>query len=213
MSQKIEKNSKYLTTATSKKRFKSTKTYLDKLQENYSKINVVRIDLSYKQESSEKVTLTSINKDLKRMLNNRRSKPSIFEDNIGYVIKREHGEDKGLHLHAVFLFDGQKVQKDTHKATQIGNYWEESITKGEGLHYNCNKKQYKRVGTGMIDHKNSDKRKILDNDVIAYMCKDGDDKDSQSIKPLKNNVNDRAFTRGTIPKDKSKAGRPRKEKK
>ena len=78
-------------------------------------------------------------KDLNRLLNNRRSKPTIFEDNIGYVIKKEHTEDKGVHFHAFFMFDGQKVLKDAFKAHEIGTYWNENITKGKGTYYNCNR--------------------------------------------------------------------------
>ena len=57
----------------------------------------------------------------------------------------------------------------------------------------------------MLHHSDSDKRKILDEDVIEYLCKD-----EQDIKPIKTNKRDRAFTRGTIAKRNSNVGRPRK---
>ena len=56
----------------------------------------------------------------------------------------------------------------------------------------------------MLDHRDSDKRKILDEDVISYLCKD-----EQDIEPIKGNKKARAFTRGTLPKNKGKLGRPR----
>jgi len=56
----------------------------------------------------------------------------------------------------------------------------------------------------MLHYGNSEKRKILDKDVISYLCKD-----EQSIEPIKTNKKDRAFTRGTISKSKGKVGRPR----
>jgi hypothetical protein len=56
----------------------------------------------------------------------------------------------------------------------------------------------------MLDHRDSDKRKILDEKVIDYLCKD-----DQDIDPIKGSKKDRAFTRGTITKNKEKLGRPR----
>lgn len=186
------------------KRIKSTIKYIDGLSETYSKLMTVRVDLAYKKPYSETITLEEANCDLSRMLNNTRSKPSIFEDKVGYICKREYTEDKGVHFHTIFLFDGQKTQKDVFKADQIGQYWENTITKGQGSYHNCNRNDYQHSGIGMIDHRDSEKRKILDEKVIPYLCKD-----EQTIDPLKNGNKDRAFTRGTITKSTEKRGRPR----
>lgn len=186
------------------KRIESTKKYIDELQKKYSKLNIVRLDLSYKKPHSDYVTLEEANNHSTHMLNNRRSKPNVFKDQIGYVFKREFTEAKGIHIHAVFIFDGQKVQNGTFKADQIGQYWENEITQGQGSYHNCHRNNYDRKGIGMLDHSESDKRKILDEDVISYLCKDG-----QEIDPLKESKKDRAFTRGLITKSKEKLGRPR----
>ena len=55
----------------------------------------------------------------------------------------------------------------------------------------------------MLEHKDEEKRINLDS-AISYLCKD-----EQDIEPIKTNKRDRAFTRGTLPKSKSNAGRPR----
>lgn len=186
------------------KRIESTKKYIDELQKKYSKLNIVRVDLSYIKPYSDQVTLEEANNHSTHMLNNRRSKPNVFKDQIGYVFKREFTEAKGIHIHAVFIFDGQKVQNGTYKADQIGQYWENEITQGQGSYHNCHRNKYDRNGIGMLDHSENDKRKILDENVIAYLCKD-----DQNITPLKQNKRDRAFTRGTISKRKENIGRPR----
>jgi len=187
----------------SNKRIESTKKYIDELCSEYSKLNIVRVDLSYKKPHSDKITLEDANNDLNRMFNNMRSKPSIFKDKVGFICKREYTEDKGVHFHAIIIYDGQKVQKDVYKANQIGEYWEQ-ITKEKGTHHNCHLNDYKRKGIGMLDYRDTDKRKILDEDVISYLCKD-----EQGIEPIKTNKRDRAFTRGTLPKSKGNKGRPR----
>jgi hypothetical protein len=188
-----------------RKRQTSNKDYVDALQSNHSKLCVIRVDLSYKNPHSEEITLEDANKDLKKLLNNRRSKPTIFEHNVGYTIKKEYTEDKGVHLHSVFYFDGQKVQKDAHKADELGKYWNEQITKGKGSYYNCNRNSYPEHGIGMLDHTDIDKRKNLDN-ALAYLSKDEQHIDEISDKKQ------RSFVRGTMPKSKGNIGRPRKEK-
>lgn len=187
----------------SKRRQNSNEAYIDALQEKHSKINVIRVDMAYKKPFTENITLDEATKDLNRLLNNRRSKPSIFEHNIGYIVKKEYTEDKGIHLHAFFMFDGQKVLKDAFKADEIGKYWNEQITKDKGTYYNCNRNQYPEHGIGMLNHNDIEKRKKLDN-AIAYLSKDEQHIDLLSDKK------ERSFVRSTIPKRKGNIGRPRK---
>jgi len=189
--------------ANTKKRIESTKQYINALSEDYSKLNIVRVDLGYKKPHSDEITLEEANEDIKRMFNNRRSKPSVFKAQVGYIIKKEYTEDRGVHCHAIFIYDGQKVQMSAYKADQIGKYWEQ-VTKEKGNYHNCHRNTYDRNGIGILDHRDHEKRKVLDEDVISYLCKD-----EQDIAPVKERAKDRAFTRGTVPKRKEKVGRPR----
>lgn len=150
--------------------------------------------------------LSDIKKDVKKLLDNRRGKPSIFQDQVGYVVKYENAPGKGPHAHALFLYDGQHVQKDAYIGDQIGKYWSENITVGRGVHHNCNrdKDKYKDCGIGMINHADSHKRENLLNHVVPYMLKA-----DQSIDDLRENGRERAITKGITPKPKSGAGRPR----
>ena len=186
-------------------RLESTKKYIDDLSKNYSRLNIVRVDLGYKKEHKDNVTLEEANKNFKTMLNNKRSKPTIFDGMVGYVAKKELGEDKGVHIHMLAIYDGQKVREDITKGTQIGEYWNDNITKGNGVFHNCNQNNYKDYkAVGIIEHNDKNKRKILDEKVLTYLCKD-----LQSVDSLKTNTKDRTFTRGIAPKHKSNAGRPR----
>jgi len=191
------------------KRLDSTKKYIDALQDKYSKLNVVRVDLSYKKPYSDDITLDDANNHFNRMLNNRRSKPSIFDNQVGYICKKEYTKDKGMHFHTIFFYDGQKIKNDTNKAIAIGKYWKEDITDKKGSYHNCNikaKKEYgDKNGVGMLEHKDIEKRKNLDI-AVNYLCKDDG---KQDIAPVKSNMNDRAFARGRMPSPKSNIGRPR----
>ena len=113
------------------RRKQSTEKYIDALIENNSKLCAIRVDLKYKQEFSKDVSLDVINKDLKRMLDNRRNNKTIFGNNIGYIIKKEVSNNGNLHLHALFFEDGNKVQKAAFKADQIGKYWSEEKIKSK----------------------------------------------------------------------------------
>ena len=188
------------------KTHRSVNNYINSLHDQYSKILAIRVDLGYLKEHSEQALLSDIKKDVKKLLDNRRGKPSIFQDQAGYVVKYENAPDKGPHAHALFLYDGQHVQKDAYIGDQIGKYWSENITAGKGVHHNCNrdKDKYKDCGIGMINHADSHKRENLLNHVVPYMLKA-----DQSIDDLRENGRERAITKGITPKPKSGAGRPR----
>ena len=187
-----------------KRRQSSNEKYVDALQDRYSKLCVVRVDFGYKKDENNEVnvTLDEANKHIERLLANRRNN-SIFNDNVGYVIKTEYTEDKGVHNHAVLFFDGNKVQNDKYKGDQIGNYWE-TITNGNGSYHNCNRSNYKNNATGMLDYRDVEKREKLDN-AMSYLVKE-----EQSIKPLKEDEKCRAIRRGTMPKT-GNVGRPRNQ--
>ena len=186
------------------RRLESTKKYIDDLSKKYSKLNVVRVDLGYTKEDSKSITFEDASKDLNKMLNNTRSKPTVFGAMVGYITKKELGEDKGVHIHVAIIYNGNIVREDITKAQQIGEYWKNNITKGKGVFHNCSKNEYKNKAVGIIDYKDEEKRKIFDEKVLTYLCKD-----EQSIDSLKTNIKDRAFTRGIAKKIKSNAGRPR----
>ncbi len=188
-----------------KRRQMSNESYLDALQERYSKLCVVRVDLHYKKDEANNITLEKATKDINRLLNNRRNN-STFDDNVGYVLKTEYGEDRNVHFHTFFFYDGQKVQKDMIKAEDIGKYWTENITHGKGTYYSCNRNDYKdNQAIGMLDYRDTEKRRNLDY-AMAYLVKE-----EQSIEALKENEKDRTIRRGTMPKSKGNVGRPRKD--
>jgi hypothetical protein len=80
------------------KRKDTNKEYVDTLQEKYSKLCVVRVDLYCNKNKNDvaDVSLNEANSDFNRMMNNRRSKPSVFKDNVGYICKKEDTPDRGI---------------------------------------------------------------------------------------------------------------------
>lgn len=179
--------------------------YINQLHDYNSKLLVLRVDFGYTKEHSKGMELEDIKRDAKHMLDNRRSNHELFEHQVGYVMKFEHTPDKGPHIHALFAYNGQQVQKDAYLADKLGHYWNEKITDGKGVYHNCNreKERYDQCGIGMIDYSDAEKRAVLENKVVPYMLKA-----EQSIDSIKSGK-ERSVTKGVVPSSKSNAGRPR----
>ncbi|WP_231600720.1 MULTISPECIES: inovirus Gp2 family protein [Burkholderia] len=81
-----------------------------------------------------------------------------------YVWVIEQREVAGLHLH-VILFYSAVHNHNEHVAKQIGEYWANVVTEGNGDYWNSNEKWRKRydekrghgVGVGQIDWNDSKK--------------------------------------------------------
>ncbi|WP_199154329.1 hypothetical protein [Chromobacterium sp. ASV23] len=84
----------------------------------------------------------------------------------------EVGPHKGLHFHAMMLFDGRHHREDITIATALGHYWVE-ITNEDGLFFNCNQKWsgMPHCAIGMIHRNDTDKRKELNERVVKYLTK------------------------------------------
>ncbi|MCP2069877.1 YagK/YfjJ domain-containing protein [Pseudomonas laurylsulfatiphila] len=154
----------------SNKNYKELAEYVEALFERYSRLLVLRIDLSYSKENS-KTTQAEATQDRERLFENARSN-KMFDDMVGYIWKLEHGREKGFHYHVMLFFDGSKVREDITKAIQIGRYWTNVVTKGRGLYYNCNaaKRLYKSCGIGMVDHADVQMRQGL-HKAVVYLTK------------------------------------------
>lgn len=155
-------------------------SYADDLFERFSRLMVVRVDLHYLKIESEGFDTNAVvvagasrlNSDLQRMLSNARHKPALFEHLVGYILKLESGDGRGAHVHCLLFFNGAYVCKDVWYAEEIGKYWRDTITHGDGTYWNCNsrKAKYKRLAVGMVNHFDHDLRSNLKG-VITYLCK------------------------------------------
>lgn len=131
----------------------------DKLFIDYSKILVVRLDISYRRFD------TSIFSQLKpstlaqvkshRNLLMKYLKKEWGDDYLGYAWSLEFGIDgTGYHHHLLLLFNGQRLQQGITIGGIIGRYWNNVVTRGFGRFHNCNlhTARYHYVGVGVISH-------------------------------------------------------------
>lgn len=156
----------------SRNNFKSGKRYIDRLFKRLARLLVIRIDLHYRSDFAKEVTLAKLNADLERMFNNTRGNTTVFGGLVGRIVCLEYGELTGLHVHLILFFDGSLRQQDVAIAQQIGHYWVNNITHGQGRFYNCNlsKDKYRNSCIGRIKHHDHAKRETL-LECLAYLTK------------------------------------------
>lgn len=178
----------------------SALAYNNRLFERRSRLVVIRLDLGYKREVAQNISLKQLNRDLNRFLRNRRHN-RMFEHLYGFIIKVEEGPLRGLHTHVVLYFLGSEVRKHGYLGERIGRYWEKQITPGRGMYFNCNSRSYKYPGIGVIERYDLAKRANLRERVLGYLFED-----DQHVQVR----GGRVFRRGVMPAlALNKTGRPR----
>jgi hypothetical protein len=184
--------------------------YINDLFNLYSRLVVLRIDLSYRKDIADSKTFENIREDLDKMRNNARNHPAFYGLK-GYVIKIEYGLHKKIHAHALFFLDAHKRlgTSDVNHAEEIGEYWKKVTTKGDGDYWNCNalKGKYTFNGIGLVNASDMEKRTYLIMIALDYLCK----KKEQAIKP-RDKPQTKTLTRGDLRNHNPNLGRPRDEK-
>lgn len=201
------KNQVYARSYNAIRNYQEAEEYIACLFDWHSRLLVIRIDIGYRHDYAEKLSIPEANKDFVRLFNNLRFN-KLFDALVGKLWKLEVGEEKGIHYHLMLFFDGAAVRKDAFIASQIGEYWVKKITGGNGVYYNCNasKNKYKRCGIGMISHNDHEKRQNLLN-ALQYLTKQ-----DQYLR-CKPGQKTRSFGKGNMPSERtSGVGRPRRSK-
>lgn len=118
----------------SQETFSDMKSYFEALLSPglYSKLLVVRVDLSFRKEFASAISWSEALKYFKRFLTNRR-RNGLFKHCVGYIRKLEYTPIKGPHFHLILFFDGQIKRGDIYLATQVCDCWERGDHSGQGF--------------------------------------------------------------------------------
>jgi hypothetical protein len=191
------------------KNYRELLHYIQAMFDRYSRLLIIRIDLSYRKPSQwPTVTRSPVTADevkihwrkMQRALKEKLLKATL----VGFAYKIEYGLQKGFHIHALLMLDGSKVREDITIAQLVGEHWRDKITEGNGLYFNCNafKGGYKDCGIGMISHDQTDARYGLEK-AAMYLTK-VDYYIAMAAPEL-----GKVFGKGAMPEKKSGRGRPR----
>ena len=189
------------------KNYRSLKGYLDRLQERYAKLLIIRLDLYFTKALRTQQEVSHRQLDACRKAFLRRIGLNYGQAFVGYAWKLEFGLERNHHFHLLLIFNGNKLQSDERISHGLGKLWSEQITKGSGCYYACNgqKTQYRYCGIGMLEHRDTVKRNHLDL-ACQYLTKT----DYYVHYSLPDGA--RSFGRGEIDVEVKKRGRKRVEK-
>ncbi|WP_273430586.1 inovirus-type Gp2 protein [Chitinibacter tainanensis] len=157
------------------KNFINANQFVTDLFTERSRLLVIRLDLGLRGDSARKYDPYHLRECFNHLLNNRRQKPSLFANCLGYIWSLELGQEKGFHYHCYFFYDGAYSQQDQNIGHGIGQYWQQ-VTHSEGTYYcsNDDKAWFEQQGTcgiGMISRHEVLKRNNLTN-LVGYLFKD-----------------------------------------
>lgn len=199
------------------KNFRSMENYIDSLFCVYSRLLVLRIDLGYRKgffdtidegrgAGEDRINYFANIFTVHREKFIRKCQGISKLAMVGHVWKLEYGVEKGYHFHLMLFLNGARVRQDVVIAKKICSLWNDVITDGEGVSYNCNrgKDSYKYSCIGMVNHDDVSAREGFRRAAI-YLTKV--DRYVSVLLP----ENRRTFGKGASPKVKyNTTGRPRR---
>lgn len=151
---------------------RSFQQLIEGLFARHARLLTVRVDLGYTQQVSPCVNYETALRHRQRLCKAFHQHP-LFVHLLGYAWKLEWGPSKGFHYHFLFFFDGAKVLQDIAYGRRIGEYWNDTITAGHGVYFNCNyrsERRYHYDAMGQIAYYDMHKRQGLDY-IVNYLTK------------------------------------------
>ncbi|MGM0826038.1 MAG: hypothetical protein ACQEUY_15120, partial [Pseudomonadota bacterium] len=159
-------------------RSNSAQKLINSLREKYARIEVLRLDLSYRK--GKYVDLDDFLGALKEVkehwnvFHKDLVSRALFSGYIGCIAKLEYGILSGFHFHLLVFCDGSKHREDITLAKMLGDHWVDNVVPdNEGRYYNCNrnKNDYRYLGIGTLNYYDQVKYSYLMSLVIEYMVK------------------------------------------
>lgn len=102
--------------------FESCCEYFLSILRAYARPLVLRVDLYVEAEAKKAAEEGRIEQAVEKFIRNFRE-GRIIRDVLGYIIKREHAYDRGVHLHLMAIVDGGKHFQSYKLAELLKMYW------------------------------------------------------------------------------------------
>lgn len=133
-------------------RARKIQRYVAGLLEASSRSMLVRLDFGYSRQARRSLCHDRLFSDLRQFLYLKEWHP-LFAHLEGYIWSIEEGRRKGPHVHLLLVFSGSKLRQDIRMGEFLCDLWNDRITGGDGISWNCNslKDDYAEVGIGMVE--------------------------------------------------------------
>lgn len=158
--------------------------YVNQLLHHYSRLLVVRVDLSYAPDQRHLIGIERVKSDLSILLNKISNKDKSFSGLQGYAWALEQGEIKSYHCHLLLIYDPSKRKNDWYLANEVGLLWKD-ITQQQGIFYSCNtpkvKADYARLGRLGVGPIHCDRVSETENTFNAAMYLVNPEKSDQGL--------------------------------
>ncbi|WP_308388298.1 inovirus-type Gp2 protein [Acidithiobacillus sp. AMEEHan] len=178
-----------------RRQFVSACQYVDGLFCSCRRMVVLRMDFSLDPKSlyGHDDSLSTLLEYFVELKGEMKLRSGVFEHMVGYIARVEFSVRKRHHIHAVLLFNGDRVWKASNLSRLIAERWQH-ITQGTGIYFNTHAKfnQYACPAIGMIYRDDREKRQCLTY-VLWYITK------QDQFVPYKHEEKQRLFFRGELP--------------
>jgi len=122
----------------------SMEPYLREVLQRYCKSLIVRVDLKYRQEIKDSISIAEVHLHLSKLLKRISDRDTSFKDLIGYAWALEQGgKCGGYHVHLLLIYRGSKHQRGWYFADAVGKLWSK-ITGEHGCHFNLHDAEYRK---------------------------------------------------------------------
>ena len=171
--------------------------YLNQLVNHYSRVLMVRVDVSYHNRGETEVEVSEFREHMRVLRERLSNKDGYIEGLEGYAWALEQGykrtESGNLHCHLLLIYSGAKRKDAYYLAKEIGEIWR-SITDDAGSYFNTHTSNYvkelKKRGQypiGMVHQGNSHEFKNA-LEVLIYLTTKSNSTDGKFNQRLKMKV-------------------------
>lgn len=120
-------------------------TFIQGLCQRHARLQFIGLDLLLPVTATE-VTIHEYTTQLRSQV---RHQTGAFAYCLGMIWAKRQEMDGSAYLHALFVFDGAKVQGGMKRGNWIGDYWQGVVTDGVGGYRNLNHLQQLGGGQGL----------------------------------------------------------------
>lgn len=149
---------------------------MEKISQQYARILVVRVDLTYPLKYQHQIGIQEFSDDMKVLCTRLHDQDTVFKGLVEYAWALEQGKGKGYHCHLLLVYKGSERRNAYWVAKRVGELWDK-ITEGQGCYFNCHTAAYlkqfsdlNRLGIGMIHRKDLDEVNNMLN-TVKYLVR------------------------------------------